>query len=341
MGGQAAGPVPFLLPGPILAPMISWCWPSRLILAVMALSPALDCPAATAAQEPAGDTVALWPSGAPGGKRVSVREAFIERSPDGPLRDRYVEHVTRPTITWFHPRSDANGITLLIVPGGGYERVVIDKEGFESAEWFAQRGFDCAVLRYRLPADGWAAGADVPVHDIQRAVRLVRGARRPAGVGRIGIIGFSAGGHAVARFITRQSISYPRVDAIDDASPRVDFAVLMYPVIATTGPAAHAGSAQQLQSSGVEPSGLEDYSAHLRIDARTPPTLLVHAADDQAVPVENSLLMFESLRKAGVRSELHVFDLGGHGFGMRAIEGRDVAAWPSLVERWALNFGSR
>ena len=335
MEGQAAGPVPFLLPGPILAPMMSSCWPSRLILAVMALSPALDCSAATATQEPAGDTVALWPSGAPGGERVTVHEAFIERSPEGPLRDRYVEHVTRPAVTWFHPRANPNGIRLLIVPGGGYERVVIDKEGFESAEWFAQRGFDCAVLRYRLPDDGWAAGADVPVHDIQRAVRLLRSTGRPSGVDRVGVIGFSAGGHAVARFITQPSISYPRTDAFDDASPRVDFAVLMYPVIATTGPAAHPGSAQKLLASGVAPSALEQYSPHLRVDSQTPPTLLVHAADDQAVPVENSLLMFAALRKAGVRSELHVFDLGGHGFGMRAIEGKDVSAWPALVENWA------
>ena len=285
--------------------------------------------------------MALWPSGAPGGERVSVRELFIERSPDGPLRDRYVEHVTRPTVTWFHPRSNANGITLLIVPGGGYERVVIDKEGFESAEWFAQRGFDCAVLRYRLPADGWAAGADVPIHDIQRAVRLLRSAGRPSGPGRIGIIGFSAGGHATARFITQPGITYPRVDAIDEAAPGVDFAVLMYPVIATTGPSAHAGSAQRLQASGIARSSLEAYSPNLGVDAHTPPTLLVHAADDQAVPVENSLMMFEALRKAGVRSELHVFDRGGHGFGMRAIAGKDVSAWPSLAESWALNSVAR
>ena len=152
----------------------------------------------------------------------------------------------------------------------------------------------------------------------------------------MGVIGFSAGGHAVARFITQPSSSYRRVDAIDDAAANVDFAVLMYPVIVTTGMSAHDGSARQLLASGIDPAALASYSPHLHVDPYTPPTLLVHAADDTTVPVENSLLMFEALRKAGVRSELHVFDRGGHAFGMRAIAGKDVAAWPQLVENWAL-----
>jgi len=318
--------------------MNSGLHPSRVMLALL-MTFAPDALAAVATTEPAGDTVVLWPQGAPGGERVTAREAFVERSPQGPLRDRYAEHVTRPTLTFFRPTAAANGVTLLIVPGGGYERVVIDKEGFESAEWFAQRGFECAVLRYRLPADGWAAGVDVPVHDIQRAVRLLRSQQlhRPAAPMRVGVIGFSAGGHAVARFITQPSIGYRRFDSMDDAAANVDFAVLMYPVIATTGPAAHPGSARQLLAGGVYPAALASYSPHLRVDPHTPPTLLVHAADDTAVPVENSLLMFEALRKAGVRSELHVFDHGGHGFGMRAIAGKDIAAWPQLVESWALN----
>jgi len=314
----------------------------RLILALMMTMLVADALAAVATSEPTGDTIVLWPAGAPGGERVHARESFVERSPDGPLRDRYAEHITRPTLTFFRPLSAANGITLLIVPGGGYERVVIDKEGFESAEWFAQRGFECAVLRYRLPADGWAAGADVPIHDIQRAIRLLRkrgAGNPPAPSVRVGVIGFSAGGHAVARYITQPALGYPRVDSIDDARADADFAVLMYPVIATTGTSAHAGSARQLLASGVDPAALASYSPHLRVDPHTPPTLLVHAADDAAVPVENSLLMFDALRKAGVRSELHVFDRGGHGFGMRAIDGLHVSAWPMLVESWASNRG--
>jgi acetyl esterase/lipase len=287
--------------------------------------------------EPGGETVVLWPAGVPGAARVSVEQVLSERAPAGPLRDRVAEHVTQPLITLFHPGGAANGITLLIVPGGGYVRVVIDKEGFETAEWFARRGFECAVLRYRMPADGWSAGADAPVHDAKRALRLLRSRQRAASSPpRFGIIGFSAGGHLSARLITGGSPDYPRQDAADDLSARPDFAVLMYPVIAMNGPSAHGGSAAQLLAAGVPAAQLDRYSPQLHVTAATPPTLLVHAADDDAVPVENSLMMFAALRAAGVRSELHVFDRGGHGFGLRGVAGLDAAAWPQLVEAWAL-----
>jgi acetyl esterase/lipase len=238
----------------------------------------------------------------------------------------------------FKPKVAYNGITLLIVPGGGYVRVVIDKEGVEAAQWFTERGFAAAVLRYRLPADGWANAADAPVHDAMRAMRLLR-AHSPKGAipSRIGVIGFSAGGHLSARLITEPNLGYAKRDDADDLAARPDFAVLMYPVIATTGPYAHAGSAQQLLTAGVQASALDRYSPNLNVGARTPPTLLIHAADDTSVPVENSLLMYDALRKAHVRSELHVFDSGGHGFGLRSVAGKDVAAWPTLVQNWATN----
>jgi acetyl esterase/lipase len=291
------------------------------------------------AAEPGGNTVELWPGGAPGAERVTVREEVIERLPDGPMRDRFVQHVTRPLLTLFEPKGAPNGITLLIVPGGGYVRVVIDKEGFEAAEWFSARGFGAAVLRYRLPADGWAAGADAPVHDAMRAMRVLRDRSRTKGAAamRFGVMGFSAGGHLCARLLTEPDLAYARRDAADDLSARPDFGVLMYPVIATIGAPTHAGSAQQLRDAGVSESALARYSPHLNVSARTPPTLLVHAGDDENVPVENSLLMYDALRKARVRSELHVFDRGGHGFGLRSVAGKDVAAWPTLVQNWAIN----
>jgi len=149
-------------------------------------------------------------------------------------------------------------------------------------------------------------------------------------------MGFSAGGHTVARLLTEPTLAYARVDAADDLPTRPDFAVLMYPVIATDGASAHGGSANQLLAAGVPAAELGRYAPHLHVGANTPPTLLIHAADDDSVPVENSLLMFAALRAAGVRSELHVFDRGGHGFGMRGVTGKDVAAWPLLVENWAL-----
>jgi acetyl esterase/lipase len=150
-------------------------------------------------------------------------------------------------------------------------------------------------------------------------------------------MGFSAGGHLVARLVTEPSLAYPRQDATDQLSARPDFAVLMYPVIFTESAAAHGGSVKQLLASGVTNDQLTRYSPQLHVDAQTPPTMLVHAADDESVPVENSLAMYAALRAAHVRSELHVFDRGGHGFGMRGVKGIDAAAWPQLVENWALN----
>jgi acetyl esterase/lipase len=302
-----------------------------------ALTPSVQGNSAPAPTD--GSTVELWPGGPPGAERVTVREEIVERLPDGPMRDRFIQHVTRPTITLVPPKIAFNGITLLIVPGGGYVRVVIDKEGLEAADWFTARGFAAAVLRYRLPADGWAAGADAPVHDALRALRVLRqrGVAAATGPTRVGIVGFSAGGHLCARVITETNLSYARRDDADDLSSRPDFAVLMYPVISTVGAAAHAGSAQQLVSAGVSPANLARYSPHLNVTRETPPTLLVHASDDASVPVENSLLMYEALRAAGVRSELHVFDSGGHGFGLRGVAGKNVAIWPTLVQSWATN----
>lgn len=295
--------------------------------------------ASAATLPPGNETIELWPGGAPGGENVTVREEIVERLPAGPLRDRFAQHVTRPLLTLFKPKTAYNGITLLIVPGGGYVRVVIDKEGVEAAEWFTERGFAAAVLRYRLPADGWVNGADAPVHDAMRAMRLLRAHALKEGTepSRIGVIGFSAGGHLCARLITEPGLTYAKRDAADDLASRPDFAVLMYPVIATTGPHAHAGSAQQLLAAGVSAADLGRYSPNLNVAGKTPPTMLVHAADDTSVPVENSLLMHDALRKSHVRSELHVFDSGGHGFGLRSVAGKDVAAWPTLVQNWAMS----
>lgn len=306
-----------------------------------ALAPAAS-PAGESSAEPGDSVIELWPGGPPGGEQVTVHEEIVERLPDGPLRDRFAQHVTRPLLTLFKPRIAFNGITLLIVPGGGYVRVVFDKEGVEAAEWFTARGFAAAVLRYRLPADGWTHGEDAPVHDAMRAVRLLRArAAKDGAASRIGVMGFSAGGHLSARLVTEPGLAYARRDAADDLPARPDFAVLMYPVIATVGPHAHPGSAQQLVSAGVSAADLERYSPHLNVSDSTPPTLLVHAADDTSVPVENSLLMFDALRKARVRSELHVFDSGGHGFGLRSVAGKDVAEWPTLVQNWATNNATR
>jgi acetyl esterase/lipase len=293
-----------------------------------ALSPSL----LTAAPAPTDDIggLPLWPKGAPGAERVSAQEVVLERAAPGLPRDRIVQHVRRPLLTLFPPRGEPNGITLLIIPGGAYVRVVIDKEGIESAEWFAAQGFHAALLRYRLPGDGWAAGADAPVHDAMRAVRLLRA----QGAKRVGVLGFSAGGHVAARLITARP-DYSAVDSADDATARPDFAALMYPVINMNSRDVHAASRDQILAAGVPEAELDRLTPATRVTPDTPPTLLMHAADDDAVPVGNSFALYEALRAAGIRSELHVFDRGGHGFGLRGTPGKTIAVWPTLVANWA------
>ncbi len=282
-----------------------------------------------------GREIDLWPGGTPGGAHVTAAEKVEDLAPGVTPRNRVVWHVRRPLITVFEPRARPRGITFLVIPGGGYQRVVIDREGFDTAAFFTEQGYGAAVLRYRLPGDRWAAGPDAPVHDGLRALRWLR-ANSAVGT-RLGVIGFSAGGHLAGRLITEPALASPTYDALDDVVARPDLAALIYPVIFTTGEAAHAGSAQQLIAAGVAPTdgALARYEPHAHVSAATPPTMLVHAADDRSVPVENSLRMFAALRATGVATELHVFDSGGHGFGMRSIAGKSVASWPMLVANWA------
>lgn len=312
----------------------------RQLLLAGAFTAAVSSASAATLADADGKEIELWPGGVPGAERVTVKETIEEATPGAQRRDRSVWHVTRPVINVFEPRGAANGITWLVIAGGGYRRVVIDREGFDTAAWLTERGFGAAVLRYRLPGDGWAAGPDAPVHDGKRALRWLRANTGANGV-RLGVIGFSAGGHLAARLVTEPDLAYPPHDALDAGPARPDFAVLMYPVIHTTGEFAHPGSAQHLIKGGVAPTdlALSRYNPELRVSAATPPTMLVHAADDKTVPVENSLRMYDALRAAGVASALHIFESGGHGFGMRGIAGKSAAAWPMLAQNWALVHG--
>ena len=283
----------------------------------------------------------LWPGGPPGGVPAAALQASLERGDPAGLRDRAIIHVNRPTLTVFRPERP-NGAAVILAPGGGYERVVVDKEGFETARWLAARGYVALVLLYRLPGDGWAGGADAPLQDAQRAVRLTRARAVDLGVdpARIAFMGFSAGGHVAASLATRfDAAVYPPTDPADALSARPDLAALIYPVVSLADGPAHAGSRRQLLGEHPDPARRAAYSPELQVTPRAPPTFLLHAADDKTVPVANSLLMFAALRAQAVAAELHVFEEGGHGFGLRAIAGKPVAAWPSLFEAFARRKG--
>lgn len=282
------------------------------------------------------ETIALWPGAPPGGERVSITEQVTDRPNDLHLRDRIAIHVTRPTLSVFRP-THANGAALLIVPGGSYRHVVIDKEGFETARWFASRGVTCFVLRYRQPYDGWAAGPEAPLQDAQRAMRVIRAQAERLGVNpaKVAALGFSAGGHITASLAERYDAPLaPGVDAADALDAQPSLTALLYPVI-TMGASAHAGSRTNLLGEHPDAAALAHHSLELHAHARMTPTMLIQAADDETVPIANALLMFNALLAVGVKSELHAFEEGGHGFGLRFVGDKPVRLWPNTFLEWA------
>ncbi len=294
----------------------------------------LSSPFAAAAGEP--ETWPLWED-PPGEQATPTVQTVTERSehPEE-LRDRIVTGVTEPRLALFD--SGVEGApAVIMIPGGAYRRVVLDKEGYETAEWFAARGVTAFVLLYRLPGDTWTAGPDTPLQDTQRAVRWVRHNAGDFGVdpGRVGVVGFSAGGHATAALVTRfDDRVYAPVDAADRLSARPDFAALVYPVVSMRDGLAHELSREKLLGADFTAEDVARHSPERHVPRNAPPTLLIHSVDDASVPVGNSLAFHAALLEAGVPAELHVFSEGGHGFGLRYTDGLPVAVWPELLERW-------
>jgi acetyl esterase/lipase len=313
--------------------------PNRRTLLAMAVAAAAPAPA-LAAGDPE-EVVPLWPGPPPGQPAKPPLERVVDRVATSGFQDRYATGVARPTLTVFRPVRPA-GAAALVIPGGGYVRVVIDKEAFEVGRRLAEVGITSFVLRYRLPGDGWDHAADVPLQDAQRAMRLIRSGARGFGVdpGRVWAIGFSAGGHVSASLATRWDAAvYPRQDAADGLSARPDLSAVMYPVVTMSRPYAHEGSRQALLGASPTAEAEAAYSPQLHVRPDTPPTFLVHAVDDPSVPVENSLAYLAALRAARVRAEAHLFEEGGHGFGIRLARGKPASAWPELFLAWAARHG--
>ena len=286
------------------------------------------------------ETIRLWPGAAPGGERVTVTPRVTERSTDPAFHDRFAQYTTDPILTVLRP-ARPNGASLLLIPGGGYKWAVVDKEGLDCARVFAAAGVTCFVLRYRLPGDGWAAGPDAPLQDAQRALRLVRAQAAAHGLDpvRVAVLGASAGGHLAGMLTAREDATYAPVDEADGLSHRADLSILLYPVATMSDPHVHAGSRLELLGPTPTAEAMERYSLERMDWTGRPPTFLLHAIDDEAVPVENSLQLLTTLRAAAVSTEAHLFEEGGHGFGIRLIEGKPAATWPLLVMAWATRHG--
>ncbi len=287
------------------------------------------------------ETLDLWPDAPPGAPSRLPVEKIEERSAVADRPDRIVTGVANPRIVLFKP-DRPNGAAVLIMPGGGYRQEAFDNSGFQIANWLIGHGYHAFVLIYRLPGEGWADRANVPLADAQRAMRLIRQRASAYGIApeRVAAMGFSAGGHVCSDLATRFATpSYKPVDAADALSARPHCAAPIYPVVSMDPAIAHPGSRDKLL--GPNPSEAMElaHSTDRNVTSQCPPHFLVHAEDDATVPVENTLRLRAALRAAGVSVDTHIFAEGGHGFGVARIAGKPVAAWPELWLGWAQRTG--
>ncbi|TCP37154.1 alpha/beta hydrolase [Sphingomonas sp. BK235] len=314
----------------------------RAVVAALTAAPFAAAPFSTAAAAAAPDdipgaTIPLWPEAAPGAPATLPTPRIEQRSKDAGFNDRWVTGVARPGLT-VRRAARPNGAAVLLIPGGGYGFIAWDNEGEEQARWLNKLGVTCFILSYRLPAEGWSNRALVPLQDAQRAVRLIRARAGEHNVDpkRIAVLGFSAGGHLAGSLATRHAEPcYAPVDEADQQSARPDLAGLIYPVVTLAETFTHAGSRDNLLGTPSSDAQRRDASVERRIHDDTPPVFLVHASDDDAVPIANSLTLYQAMLAAKRPAELHAFDMGGHGFGVRLPDSAPAAAWPKLFAAYA------
>jgi acetyl esterase/lipase len=265
--------------------------------------------------------IPLWLEGVPGAKPGGGDERVV---------DGRISNVHVPTLTYYAPSGEATADTAVIVcPGGGYVRLAMANEAAGVTDRLRPHGVSVFVLKYRLAEYGYPA----PLQDVLRAVRVVRSRAREFGVrpDRIGVFGASAGGHLAAAAATLFDAPDGRTGAaLDDASARPDFVALLYPVITMRDPFAHAGSRLGLLGEHPSDALLDRLSLETQVTKDTPPVFLVHTAEDQSVPMENTVLFLQALRRAGVPVEAHLYERGPHGFGVRG----DLGTTSGWVDRW-------
>jgi acetyl esterase/lipase len=280
----------------------------RLLLALLLMG-AL----ARAQHAPPPNVELLWPNGAPGALGN--------------------EDADKPSLTIYLPQLNGQHSGVVVCPGGGYGGLAVDHEGRQIAEWLNARGVAAFVLRYRL---GPRYHHPIELGDAQRALRFVRSHASDYGIasGKIGIWGFSAGGHLASTAGTHFDAGDANAaDRIDRMSSRPDFMILAYPVISFTTPYTHRGSMRNLLGDNPDPKLAASLSNETQVTPQTPPAFLFHTNNDSGVPAENSVLFYLALRKAGVPAEMHIYERGEHGVGL-ALSDPVLSSWPGRLEAW-------
>ena len=289
----------------------------------------LAAPVRLLAQATPAPVLPLYSGTVPDSKPSQVQETS---APEGDGMS--IANVIQPTLTVFLPaREKATGTSVIICPGGGYVRLAISKEGYDVAKRLNEMGVAAFVLKYRLPNDQSQPDKSIaPLLDAQQALRLVREQAPKYGLNpeRIGIMGFSAGGHLAATAGTH--FARPVGANPGPASVRPAFLVLIYPVISFTDSLKHAGSRDNLLGRAPAAEPVRQYSNELQVSAQTPPTFLVHAEDDNVVSVQNSLVFYQACLRHGVPVELHLYPQGGHGFGLNNKTTKDQ--WAERLQNW-------
>jgi acetyl esterase/lipase len=285
---------------------------------------------------PGGTQVPLWPA------NVALAEPDSGDRPEttgngsplvGGRKWHWATYVTRPTMTIYRPKGRNTGATMLVLPGGGFYAVAMDLEGTEICDWVIQQGMTCVVLKYRTPQvwpkeNGKQQRPKVllGLEDAQRAIGLLRQRASTYGIDphKIGVIGFSAGAYLVANMSNTEERTYPPTDAADRQSPLPDFAIVAY-------------TARMLDNSkGKNSLELQPW---VKISAKAPPTLIIHAMNDRVDNVRNPIAYALALNEAGVPVDMRIYSKGGHAFGMRSTDDPITTQWPEQVKQWLHNIG--
>lgn len=276
------------------------------------------------------DTILLYPKGTPGLIGLQIPED--SKTTDGITR---VKDITQPALYVYQPKTKASDVAVIICPGGGYGILAIDHEGYEIAQWFNDRGVTAFVLKNRLPQDELFENSEIrPLQDVQQAFRIIRKNAAEYGISpdKIGIMGFSAGGHLAS---TASTHFHTQVGEITDPSisVRPDFSLLIYPVITFGSVNTHSGTRDNLVGANAPADKIDLYSNEKQVTAETPPTFLISTTDDFVSP-ENSILYFEACRKNNVPVEMHIYEKGGHGYALKKNGLGPVESWPDRMEDW-------